>query len=146
MKILLAVDDSKFSEAATRAVAALIRPQEAQVLLLHIVEPRFYSVPPQMSPGYSPETAEIRKEQRKAAEEAVGRNAQALRSAGFQVETRVGEGEPRSGILDIAAEWHADIIVLGSHGRAGLQRLLLGSVAETVARHARCSVMIVRIP
>jgi len=146
MKILLAVDDSKFSEAATRAVAALIRPQEAQVLLLHIVEPRFYSVPPQMSPGYSPETAEIRKEQRKAAEEAVGRNAQALRNAGFQVETRVGEGEPRSGILDIAAEWHADIIVLGSHGRAGLQRLLLGSVAETVARHARCSVMIVRIP
>jgi len=146
MKILLAVDDSKFSEAATRAVAALIRPQEAQVLLLHIIEPRFYSVPPQMSPGYSPETAEIRKEQRKAAEEAVGRNAQALRNAGFQVETRVGEGEPRSGILDIAAEWHADIIVLGSHGRAGLQRLLLGSVAETVARHARCSVMIVRIP
>ena len=146
MKILLAVDDSKFSEAATRAVAALIRPQEAQVLLLHIVEPRFYSVPPQMSPGCSPETAEIRKEQRKAAEEAVGRNAQALRNAGFQVETRVGEGEPRSGILDIAAEWHADIIVLGSHGRAGLQRLLLGRVAETVARHARCSVMIVRIP
>jgi len=146
MKILLAVDDSKFSEAATRAVAALIRSQDAQVLLLHLVEPRFYSVPPQMSPGYSPETAEIRKEQRKAAEEAVGRNAEALRNAGFRVETRVGDGEPRSGILDIAAEWHADLIVLGSHGRTGLQRLLLGSVAETVARHARCSVMIVRVP
>jgi nucleotide-binding universal stress UspA family protein len=146
MKVLLAVDDSKFSEAATRAVAAVIRSQDAQVLLLHLVEPRFYSVPPQMSPGYSPETAEIRKEQRKAAEEAVGRNAEALRNAGFRVETRVGDGEPRSGILDIAAEWHADLIVLGSHGRTGLQRLLLGSVAETVARHARCSVMIVRVP
>ena len=146
MKILLAVDDSKFSEAATHALATLLRSQDAQVLLLHIVEPRFYSVPPQMSAGYSPETAEIRKEQRKAAEEVVGREAQALRNAGFRVETRVGEGEPRSGILDVAAEWHADLIILGSKGRTGLQRLLLGSVAETVARHARCSVMIVRIP
>jgi len=146
MKILLAVDDSKFSEKATQALASVCRTPDAEVLVLRVIEPRFYSVPPQMSPGYSPETAEARKEQRKEAEEAVGRIAQSLRTAGFRVETRVGEGEPRSAILDLASEWHADLIVLGSHGRTGLQRLLLGSVTEAVARHARCSVLIVRTP
>lgn len=127
-------------------VTSLSRPQDAEVLVLRVIEPRFYSTPPQMSPGYVPELAESRKEQRKEAEESVGRTANALRNAGLRAETRVGEGEPRSGVLDVAAEWHADLIVLGSHGRTGLRRLLLGSVAEAVARHAPCSVLIVRTP
>jgi nucleotide-binding universal stress UspA family protein len=49
-------------------------------------------------------------------------------------------------ILDTAAKWHADLIVIGSHGRKGLDRFLLGSVSEAVARHAPCSVQIVRVP
>jgi nucleotide-binding universal stress UspA family protein len=49
-------------------------------------------------------------------------------------------------IVDRAAEWHADLIVLGSHGRHGLDRFLIGSVSEYVARHAPCSVEIVRMP
>ena len=56
------------------------------------------------------------------------------------------EAEVRAGILDTAAEHHAEMIVLGSHGRRGLKKFLLGSIAESVARHARCSVMIVRSP
>ena len=47
-------------------------------------------------------------------------------------------------IIDSAAEWRADLIVVGSHGRSGIPRFLLGSVAEFVARHAKCSVEIVR--
>jgi nucleotide-binding universal stress UspA family protein len=53
-------------------------------------------------------------------------------------------GDPRSCILDVAKEWGADLIVLGSHGRRGLDRFLLGSVSETVAVHAPCSVRVVR--
>jgi len=58
----------------------------------------------------------------------------------------VTENEIRIGILDAAREWRADLIVLGSRGEKGLRRFLLGSVAEFVARHAPCSVLIVRTP
>jgi nucleotide-binding universal stress UspA family protein len=47
-------------------------------------------------------------------------------------------------IIDHAAEWHADLIVAGSHGWEGLNRFLLGSVSESVVRHAPCSVEVVR--
>jgi|SRR5450432_1530850 nucleotide-binding universal stress UspA family protein len=53
-------------------------------------------------------------------------------------------GEPRAVILDTAKAWRADLIVLGSHWRRGLDRLLLGSVSESVAIHADCSVEVVR--
>jgi len=69
-----------------------------------------------------------------------------LRGAGFKAETAVEVGDVRERILDSASEWRADLIVLGSHGKRGLQRFLLGSVAEFVARHARCSVHIIRTP
>ncbi|HXJ37726.1 MAG TPA: universal stress protein, partial [Bryobacteraceae bacterium] len=53
-------------------------------------------------------------------------------------------GDPKSVILDTAKTWQADLIVLGSHGRHGLDRFLMGSVAESVAVHAHCSVVVVR--
>ncbi len=95
-----------------------------------------------MAPGYAPELAE----QKEPARELVERIAKELRSAGFKVDTAVEVGDIREGIIDYAAEWAADLIVIGSHGRRGIQRFLLGSVAEFVARHAKCSVEIVRTP
>jgi nucleotide-binding universal stress UspA family protein len=53
-------------------------------------------------------------------------------------------GEPRTMILDTAKTWGADLIVLGSHGRRGMDRFLMGSVSEAVAIHAHCSVEVVR--
>ncbi|MGA3128412.1 MAG: universal stress protein [Candidatus Korobacteraceae bacterium] len=53
-------------------------------------------------------------------------------------------GDIREKIIDDASGWGADLIVVGSHGRSGIQRFLLGSMAEFVARHAKCSVEIVR--
>jgi nucleotide-binding universal stress UspA family protein len=142
MKILLAIDDSKFSEAAAQSLAGQFRPQDTEVQVLHVVEPAVISEPPQMSRGYYPEL-EGRLPQ---AHEVVDRVAKTISSAGFRVTTSVATGDARSVILDHAAEWHADLIVLGSHGHKGLGRFFLGSVSEAVARHARCSVQIVRIP
>jgi nucleotide-binding universal stress UspA family protein len=146
MKILLATDGSAFSDATTQAVASRLRPDGSEVLVLQVVEPLMYSTPPQMAPGYAPEMAARIELQMKQAAESVGRAEEALRAAGFKTSSRVVQAEPRLGILDVAAEWKPDLIVLGSHGRTGLQRLLMGSVAESVARHATCSVMIVRGP
>ncbi len=142
MKILLAVDDSKFSEAALQVVIAQIARQDTEVLVLHVVEPITLSPPPQMSADYAPELESWVKDGR----ELVERDAQRLRAAGFKADGAVETGDIREKIIDAAAEWRADLIVMGSHGRRGVQRFLLGSVAEHVARHAQCSVEIVRIP
>ena len=71
---------------------------------------------------------------------------QELLAAQFSATPSVHEGEPRRVILDAAAEWHPDVIVMGSHGKRGIDRFLLGSVSEGVVRHAPCSVNVVRAP
>jgi nucleotide-binding universal stress UspA family protein len=146
MKILLATDGSKYSEAATQSVGSGFRTQGTEVLVLQVVEPLVFSTPPQMAHGYAPEMAARLQDKLKQAKESVARTAEILRKAGFKVDSRVAENEIRTGILDIAGDWHADLIVLGSHGEKALRKFLLGSVAEFVARHAHCSVLIVRTP
>jgi len=141
MKILLAVDDSKYSEAAVRDVAEELHSKDSEVLVLHALPPISVAAPPQMAPGYAPELEEAAKRGR----ELVDRVAQTLRSAGRRIETAVVHGDVREAIVDRAAQWGADLIVLGSHGRRGASHFLLGSVAESVARHAPCSVKIVRL-
>lgn len=141
MKILLAVDDSKFSEAAAKSLIGQFRLQDAEVRVLHVIEPIVITEPPQMSPGYYPEL----EDRFPHAQEVIDRVANMLSSAGLTVTKSIAKGDARSIILEEAAKWQADLIVLGSHGRKGLERFFLGSVSEAVARHAHCSVQIVRI-
>ncbi|MFN8515911.1 MAG: universal stress protein [Thermomicrobiales bacterium] len=61
------------------------------------------------------------------------------------METLLREGAPASDIVAAAQEWQADLIVVGTHGRGGLGRLVLGSVAESVLRDAPCPVLVVRM-
>jgi len=93
-----------------------------------------------MAPGYYPELEDQKREARVLVE----RSAKMLAEAGFKVSTLVLTGDAKTMILDEAADWPADLIVVGSHGRKGIGRFLLGSVSEAVARHAACSVEIVR--
>jgi nucleotide-binding universal stress UspA family protein len=146
MKILLAIDGSGFSQAATQALVLQMRPEGVEVLVLRVVEPRIFSTPPQLAQRVAPEQEKILKEDFEHAKESVNLASQALRAAHFNANARVVEGEARHGILEVATDWRADLIVLGSHGRKGFQRFLLGSVAEFVARHAGCPVEIVRVP
>ncbi len=140
MRILLAVDNSKFSEAAARAVIARNRVRDLEVRVFHAAEPPTLFTAPEMAEYIPPE---------ESAQEAialVAKTADALRSAGISVTTDIVQGDPKTLIIENAEAWGADLIVLGSHGRKGLQRFLLGSVSETVMRHAHCSVEIVRLP
>lgn len=73
-----------------------------------------------------------------------GEAAAELRAVGFAAEPEVRAGSPASTILAFAREWDADLVIMGSHGRTGLARLLLGSVARNVLHHAGCSVLVVR--
>jgi nucleotide-binding universal stress UspA family protein len=64
----------------------------------------------------------------------------------IHVDHRIAEGDPAREILDLAKKGHCDLIVMGTHGRSGLSRLMAGSVAEEVMRHAPCPVLTVRCP
>src|SRR6478736_3119529 len=100
MKILLATDGSESSAAAIRMVATQIRP-DADVLVLEVVE----------APG--PEFGATPKEHFDRARQSVERAAKTLTDGGLRVTTRVLEGDPRDAILDTAAEFGANFIVLG---------------------------------
>ena len=144
MKILLTTDGSSFSESALQTITSTIRSEGSEVLVLEVVEPLVFTAPPQMAPGYAPEQAARLKEQFREATKTTAESADFLRQAGFKADSRVIESDVRTGILQIATEWEPDLIILGSHGRRGIEKFLLGSVAESVARHAKCSVLIVR--
>jgi nucleotide-binding universal stress UspA family protein len=143
LKVLLAIDNSKFSEAATQTLIAQVRPNQTEVRVLHVIE-----VYPLHSAGKQParELAIVSEEHRHHADALVARTSKALRDAGFdRVTTAVGQGDPKVVVLDTAAAWNPDLIMLGSHGEKDWTRFLMGSVSEAVVRHARCSVQVVRI-
>ena len=138
MRILLAIDDSKFSEAATQVVIAQFQPQGTEVKVMNVVDLAL--------PIPTSDAAGFREESLKHGQEVVRRAEQMLNKAGYKVRTAVEEGDPKSKIIDQATHWNAELIVVGSHGRKGIERFLMGSVAEGIVRHAPCSVEIVRIP
>jgi nucleotide-binding universal stress UspA family protein len=144
VRILLAIDDSKFSQAAVRTVVAQVRTKGTEVRVLHVVEPIVTYISA-MAPQLVPSIAEVEEECKKQATRLVQRAAQKLRNAGFRTSEVVDAGDPKVSIIEHAAEWRADLVVVGSHGWKGLSRFLMGSISEAVARHAGCSVQIVRI-
>jgi nucleotide-binding universal stress UspA family protein len=143
MKILIAIDGSDFSQAALQSVIARPWPPDTAIKVLHVVEPPSLLMGREMG-GYDPEFEMVWKALREQAKDLVAKAADKLRGAKFNVSTELVEGNPKSQIIDMANEWHADMIVLGSHGWTGLNRFLMGSVSEGVVRHAHCSVEIVR--
>jgi|SRR6266850_1181526 len=149
MKVLLAIDGSECSALATRAVIAQLRPQDTDVRVIHAVNWE-HIVPISLQFERGSEVAhayqELRDVTARDAGALVARAARHLHDAGFSTSTVVQEGEPRRVILDYAAAWRPDLIVVGSRGKNGLDRLLLGSTSEHIARNATCSVEIVRSP
>jgi nucleotide-binding universal stress UspA family protein len=144
VRILLAIDDSKFSEAAIETVLEQARRHGTEVRVLHVVESPPLLVARELG-GYEPVLENALEFQKQQAEAVVAKAAELLRARGVKMTAAVEMGDAKSKILDVAEEWHADLIVLGSHGRKGLNRFLMGSVSDAVARHACCSVEIVRI-
>ncbi len=148
MKILLAVDGSEFGNAAAEAVAKRPWPGGSEVKIICAVEP-FY---PYMTESLTfpadfwDDVDSTANTQANAAIERAKQYFATPDAAALTVSSEVLKGNPRNAILDEAEAWGADLIVLGSHGYTGLKRVLLGSVSQAVAAHAKCSVEIVRQP
>ena len=149
MNILLAMDGTESSEAAVGMLIDRFRPGHAQVRVLHAVE-WMKDMPMSFEFGQGPTYARDIEHSRAASyargEQLVARVAGQLQQAGFQTSVSTPDDDPRHAIVQAAREWPANLIVMGSHGRRGVDRFLIGSVAENVMRHAPCSVLIARAP
>jgi len=147
-KILLATDGSASSEKAARSIAARPWPAGTEIRILSVVE--FYL--PTMQAFFEPpfvqsdQVEKLREEAMKHAQEATASAAAILAAANLTASESVSvlQDGPKKVILDDAKEWGANLIVVGWHGRHGIDRFLMGSVSETVATHAECSVEVIR--
>ena len=146
MKILLAVEDFRCAETVRKAVIAQFKTDNTEVRLVHALELFPVGLAQEMGGRDSPDFVAARTRQQECVRRVLSVASDALRSAGFHATSLVHEGDARDVILDCAEEWGADLIVVCSHSPTGLKRFLLGSVADAVARHAHCSVEIIRIP
>lgn len=149
MRVILAVDESECSEMAVQTVIDRFRPEDTQVKVLHAVEwmremPLCFQYGAGPSAGH--DVVECRDRSFERARELVERVAAELAYKGFHPSVSIPDSDPRHAIIEAAREWRADLIVMGSHGRRGFDRLMLGSVADWIVRHAPCSVDIVRMP
>jgi nucleotide-binding universal stress UspA family protein len=145
MRILLPVDDSPYSQEAVRSLVAEFHTRGMEVHVLHVIEPVRAYLTAGMIPEIVIDNEQIEVERLKQSTALVATTAQKLRNAGFAATEIVERGDPKSVILDHAEKWPADLIILGSHGLKGMSRFLMGSVSDAVARHAACSVQIVRV-
>jgi nucleotide-binding universal stress UspA family protein len=141
-RILHPSDFSSASRAAFRRALELARSSRAQLIIVHVIEPTM----PMVGEGYiSPQTyAGLEASARAYARRGLDRLMKQARKAGVRVTSRVLEGSPHERIVRAARGLRSDLIVMGTHGRAGLARLILGSVAGRVVAMAHCPVMTVR--
>ena len=143
-KVLVAIDDTGLSDLVVEAMSTQMRPDQTEILVLEIVEPLVYSVPPEMSPGWTPEQVARRKEARDHAKDTIAHAVEVFRQAGYTADSRVVESEIKEGILTVASEWGANLIVVTSHARKGIAKFLHSSVAEGIVHKARCSVLVLK--
>lgn len=136
---------SDFSGASRRAVATAVtmaKANRAALILLHVVSPIVRLAPDQYVPSTTWEEIEIGT--RAWAQEQIDKLATRARKAGIRAAALLVEGEAAEEIVRVARLKRADLLVLGTHGRTGVSKFFLGSVAERVVATAPCPVVTVR--
>ena len=132
--ILHPTDFSERSESAFHLACSLARDQRARLIVLHVI-------PPPVCHGEV-----VARQQPNGYREQMDNWLQRLQApgSGVEIDHRLTDGEPYAEILRVAEDDSCDLIVMGTHGRTGLGRLLMGSVAEQVLRRASCPVLTVK--
>jgi nucleotide-binding universal stress UspA family protein len=144
-RILLPTDFSGCANYALPYAAAIARATGATIICLHVVEPIAPAV------GYSGlaepmPIADISEQLEDSAERELPQLAGCEDFSGLDVEEVIVHGDAAAEIVRVASEREVDLIVVSSHGRTGLGRIIFGSTAEAVVRHASCPVLVVKPP
>lgn len=143
--ILVPTDFSECARHAVPVAASLARLLGAGVVCLHVVEP--VAQPVGWTPVGEPmPVAELGEQLEESAARDLPAFSKSEEFAGLNVEDVIVRGEPAAEIVRVAEERGAGLIVISSRGRSGLGRILFGSTAESVVRHARCPVLVVKPP
>jgi len=144
-KILVPTDGSDMSMAAAIPARKLALLFGSQVVALHVHVP--YVSPGPVLPGMEGPSPALPVEAPASDEDPVTEKlAKRFEQAGVAVTRRTVTGDPAASILDLSFEAGVDLIVLATHGRSGITRFMLGSVAERVLRHATVPILLVRAP
>ena len=139
-RFLCPTDFSEAAEAAVADAARLAAALGAEIVLLHVSS----EAPLWSETLYTPKVRQVFESQRAWAATALETRVTALAAAGVPARAVVKSGVAWEEILRAAREEQVDVIVMGTHGRTGLNRMLLGSVTERVLRQASCPVLTVR--
>ena len=147
MKILLATDGAKQSDAAVEMLKLFALNDSDEIMIVSVVD---MAVPMAIDiyGGYLPDTTELEKTARENASKILGETVEKVKKI-FEgrkpnISSEVLFGSPDSRIVETAEETTVDLIIVGSHGYSRWERLLLGSVSDSVVHHAPCSVLVVR--
>ena len=135
-RILLATDGSPDATLAAQSAIELCENTGSELHVVHVGEylPTFYAATEQ-------EPAELERD----AERLLDEEAERIRAAGGRIaETHLRLGRPAQQIVNLSEDLGVGVIVVGSRGRGGLRRALMGSVSDSVVRHAHCPVFVVR--
>ena len=143
--ILLPTDFSECANYALSYAASLARQASASIVCVHVIEPVVPTV------GYTGLTeplpiADLSEQLEESAERELPKISECQECSGLEIEQVITHGDAAAEIVRVAKERKIDLIVISSHGRTGLGRILFGSTAESVVRHAPCPVLVVKPP
>ena len=146
-KILVAVDESDTSRHALQQAIELARTLSATLRMVHVLDMSWLPIGPEVAI----DTSALSAARRGAGEKIIAAARDTAQQAGFEVDAVLIETETpiqqvAEAIVREASRWPADLVVLGTHGRRGFQHLMLGSVAEKVARLSPGPVLLVPSP
>jgi nucleotide-binding universal stress UspA family protein len=145
MKVIIGIDDSIYSDAALRLVKEMSWPRDTRFIVVSVAP---VQVPAYTMVGAGSATAleGIHQENLEHHRKLSARAKDDLHRCGFDAVSCVEIGDPRDVIVTLAENHAADLVIVGSHGRTGLPRLLMGSVANYVVSHAPCDVLVAKRP
>ena len=143
MKVLVGIDLSPHAETALDFALSLRWPAETSFVVVSVVHPPILAHAE--AAAFAPDDlAGLYESVSKSSRDAASHAAKRLEAAGLRARALVVRGDPREALIEEAHREHADLIVLGSHGRTGLKKLVIGTVASHVVAHAPCSVLVVK--
>lgn len=145
MKVLVATDGSEFSARALARLGELLPRETEAVLLVNVMPNPTAGTVGIVGPPYI-DYAVLADQLRAEGQAILAKGAEVVTGQGFLVRQFFREGDPATEILELAQTEGVDLIVVGSHGRTGLRRFLLGSVSNKITTHAPCSVLVVKLP
>lgn len=151
-KILVPIDGSEYSQRAAEYAVRMAKLMGAEIVVLHVTHLPTYAFTYSAAEGVSPVAIPtplplpISDDEKKATEKLVESVRKMAEKGGVKAETKIIEQHPSipDAIIEFAAKADVDLIVMGTKGRTGIKRFLLGSVTESVVHHAHCPVLVIR--